>query len=143
MDIKIFDNSEELGSYLAERIKELIAKKNDAILGLATGSTPLSTYHALINLGKKGLDFSKVKTFNLDEYINCPIEKETYRSFMNHNLFKGINVNLDNTHFPSEKILDLYDKEIEKAGGVDLQIVGIGNNGHIAFNEPGDRKSVV
>lgn len=137
MVVKVFKDKASLGEFLAERVKELIEKKPDAVLGLATGSSPLATYAALARLYKQGLDFSKVTTFNLDEYVDCRIEKETYRYFMDENLFNKINVKKKRTHFPSPETVGEYDEDIEKAGGIDLQILGIGVNGHIAFNEPG------
>ena len=117
------------------------------ILGLATGSTPKSLYAELVRLHKEeGLSFKNVVTFNLDEYY--PIEKEalqSYHRFMHMHLFDHIDINPKNIHIPSgetekEKIKDhcnAYEKKIADHGGIDLQILGIGNNGHIGFNEPG------
>lgn len=128
---------DEIALLCANKILNLLKNKNDAILGLATGSTPVKTYRKLIELSKQdNVSFKNVKTFNLDEYINYKNEIDSYKYFMYDNLFKHIDIDLNNTHFPNEMLLDKYDDQIEKAGGVDLQILGIGANGHIAFNEP-------
>lgn len=117
-----------------------------SVLGLATGSSPIGLYKQLINWYQKGdIDFSKVKTVNLDEYVGLPPENEqSYRYFMNTNFFDHINIDKKNTFVPNglekdlEKATKGYDKIIADMGGVDLQILGIGNNGHIGFNEPAD-----
>lgn len=138
IEVKIFDDDASLGTFLAGKIKELVDNKPNAVLGLATGSSPLSTYEALINLyNNDEINFSEVTTFNLDEYVNCSIKEQTYREFMEANLFKGINLKQINTHFPPEDRPEVYDDLISAMGGIDLQILGIGVNGHIAFNEPG------
>lgn len=137
MKIIEFETKEELSAYAGELLFDLLKVKKDAILGLATGSSPLGFYDYVSSTYKeKGISFKDVKSFNLDEYVNCPIEKETYRYFMNDNLFSKIDIDLSNTHFPSETNPSSYDEEIEKAGGVDFQLLGIGRNGHIGFNEP-------
>ena len=105
---------------------------------MATGSSPLETYQAIAEEAKEeGISFAEVQSFNLDEYLSCPLEDQTYRYFMNENLFSKIDIQAKNTHFPSVSELGGYDKEIEEAGGVDFQLLGIGRNGHIGFNEPG------
>ena len=117
---------------------------------MATGSTPIGTYNELIKAHKEyGLDFSKVKTFNLDEYVGLDGEHlNSYRYFMNEKLFDHININKENTYIPNGRVKNLddyckeYDNDIDRAGGIDIQILGIGTNGHIAFNEPADRLSV-
>lgn len=114
-------------------------------LGLATGSTPVGLYRELIEMNKrKEIDFSTVITFNLDEYIGLPPEHDqSYRYFMNKNLFDGVNIMKRNTHLPDglaidpEKFCDEYEKMIKSVGGIDLQVLGIGGDGHIGFNEPG------
>lgn len=129
----------------AQIIAREIKKKHDLVLGLATGDTPLGTYNELVRLHKEeGLDFSKVKTFNLDEYISlAPLNKNSYNHFMWENLFKHVNINSENVYVPQGNIDDpeefclWYEKKIEEAGGIDLQVLGIGGDGHIAFNEPG------
>jgi len=120
-------------------------QKPDSVLGLATGSTPIPTYKALIDMNKKGLvDFSRARTFNLDEYVGlAPDHPQAYRRFMDEQLFRHINIDPANTHVPSGlgnagENARAYDREIEAAGGIDLQLLGIGRNGHIGFNEPAE-----
>lgn len=125
-------------------VKQQIELNKSTILGLATGSTPVGMYKELIRMHKEeGLDFSNVISFNLDEYIGIDYEHpNSYHYFMKDNLFNHINIDMNNTFVPDGKAKDLdnyckqYDKLIEKKGGIDLQILGIGENGHIAFNEP-------
>ena len=129
----------------ARIVAELVRKKPDCVLGFATGSSPLGMYRELIRMHREdGLDFSKVTTFNLDEYVGLPPEHEqSYHYFMWENLFKHINVGPRHVNIPHGMADDIeghcvwYEEQIEKAGGIDLQILGIGGNGHIAFNEPG------
>lgn len=138
MKIFIFESKEELGKALGHEFTELVKENPHAILGLATGSSPLETYQAIAEEAKaEGISFAEVQSFNLDEYLSCPLEDQTYRYFMNENLFSKIDIQTKNTHFPSVSELGGYDKEIEEAGGVDFQLLGIGRNGHIGFNEPG------
>lgn len=138
MKIFIFESKEELGRALGHEFTELVKENPHAILGLATGSSPLETYQAIAEEAKQdGISFAEVQSFNLDEYLSCPLEDQTYRYFMNENLFSKIDIQAKNTHFPSVSELGGYDKEIEEAGGVDFQLLGIGRNGHIGFNEPG------
>jgi len=119
--------------------------KPDCVLGLATGSTPIGTYEQLIRWYEKGdLDFSQVRTINLDEYKGLsPENNQSYRYFMNEHLFRHINISLENTHVPNGlepdpvKACNDYNRIIRENGGVDLQLLGIGLNGHIGFNEPG------
>lgn len=115
-----------------------------SVLGLATGSTPLGVYEQLAEWYNKGdVDFSKVKTVNLDEYCGLsPEHPQSYRYYMNHNFFNQINIPLENTHLPDGLARDMeaecvrYDDLIASLGGIDLQLLGIGHNGHIGFNEP-------
>lgn len=138
MKIFIFESKEELGKALGHEFTELVKENPHAILGLATGSSPLETYQAIAEEAKEeGISFAEVQSFNLDEYLSCPLKDQTYRYFMNENLFSKIDIQAKNTHFPSVSELGGYDKEIEEAGGVDFQLLGIGRNGHIGFNEPG------
>jgi len=126
-------------------VAELVRKKPDCVLGFATGRSPLTLYQELIRMHRKeGLDFSKVTTFNLDEYVGLPpSHDQSYHFFMWENLFKHINVDPRYIHIPAgmaddvEEQCEWYEKRIDEAGGIDLQILGIGGNGHIAFNEPG------
>ncbi len=135
---------EELSKIAADIIADQIKEKPDCILGLATGSTPIGTYKELIKKNKNGeLDFSHVTSFNLDEYIGLDGEHDqSYRYFMNNQLFNHVNIDKSKTSVPSgctddpEKEGAEYDKRIAEAGGIDLQLLGIGNNGHIGFNEP-------
>jgi glucosamine-6-phosphate deaminase len=129
-------SKKEIGDKAGEAILDLVKVNPSAVLGLATGSSPLEIYDRLARGYQEGVSFAKVKSFNLDEYIACPIKSETYRSFMESNLFSKIDIDRANTNFPDDKDPSSYDKKIEEAGGVDLQVLGIGRNGHIGFNEP-------
>ncbi|MBI4226930.1 MAG: glucosamine-6-phosphate deaminase [Candidatus Omnitrophica bacterium] len=145
MEVVIRDNPEAMAKLAAELIAEVVRRKPKCVLGLATGSTPVVTYKELIRLHtQEGLDFSRVTSFNLDEYVSLPPEHDqSYHYFMHENLFKSININPKNTHVPDGMAKDIpafcrwYEEQIVKAGGVDVQLLGIGSNGHIAFNEPG------
>lgn len=129
----------------ARFIADLVRKKPACVLGLATGSTPLGTYRELIRLHREeGLDFSRVVTFNLDEYVGLgPAHPQSYRRFMQENLFEQLNIPPEQTHVPDGRALDFelhcrrYEQLIKEAGGIDLQLLGLGSDGHIAFNEPG------
>ena len=137
MKFVVCKTPEEIGEKIAKEMIELIQDKPNAILGLATGSSPIPTYKNLIAAYAKGeTSFKEVSSFNLDEYINPPFEEATYRYFMKDNLFSHVDIDLKNTHFPSKENMKEYDEEIVKAGGVDFQILGIGRDGHIGFNEP-------
>lgn len=146
MKIIVCENYDEMSLKGAEIVKEQVNLKPDCILGLATGSTPVGLYTCLADMNKKGdVDFSKVTSFNLDEYYPIsPENDQSYRYFMNANLFSKINIDITKTHVPNgmaedpEKACKEYDESILAAGGIDLQILGIGQNGHIAFNEPAD-----
>jgi glucosamine-6-phosphate deaminase len=145
MLVKIFKNYESMSRHAAEEVARLVHKKADTVLGLATGSTPLRLYQELLKIHERdGLDFSKVVTFNLDEYVGLPrSHPQSYYSFMYENLFRHINISMSNVFIPNgmveniEEHCEWYEQEIKKKGGVDIQILGIGANGHIAFNEPG------
>lgn len=145
MLVIIKENYQELSNEAAKQVASLIRKKPDCVLGFATGSTPLGLYKELIRMHKEeGLDFSKVVSFNLDEYVGLPPNHpESYHYFMWENLFKHININPSNVYIPMGMAEDIdafcewYEEKIVEHGGIDLQILGIGSNGHIAFNEPG------
>ena len=146
MKIIYAEDYEELSKKAANIIAAQITLKPDCVLGLATGSSPIGVYNELINRHKNGdLDFSACHTVNLDEY--CGLGKnddQSYAYFMYNNLFKHININMANTNVPSGLNPDIegeckrYDAIIKSLAGIDLQLLGIGNNGHIAFNEPSD-----
>lgn len=141
----IKDTYEEMSIEAAKIIRDAIHLKPNLVLGLATGSTPVGTYRELIRMYEAGeLDFSKVVTFNLDEYVGLPAtHDQSYYYFMHENLFNHVNINPANVHVPSGVVRDFdrycqwYEEEITKVGGVDLQVLGIGSDGHIGFNEPG------
>lgn len=144
MEIIKLNNPEAVGERTAKFFIKAIEKKPNAVLGLATGSSPLPTYQELIQAHHEGaVSFKNVKTFNLDEYIGLkPDDNHSYRHFMNENLFNHLDIKKSNTHIPSVQPQDLahpeqYDELIEQAGGIDVQLLGLGVNGHIGFNEPG------
>ena len=145
MQVKIVKTKEEMGQVAAMLIAEDMAKKSPYVLGLATGSTPVPLYDALIKLNKAGkLDFSTTITFNLDEYVGLkPTHDQSYRYFMNEKLFDHVNINKKNTFVPDGMAKDIeahcakYEAMMKAVGGVDYQVLGIGSNGHIGFNEPG------
>lgn len=136
------DMSRKAGDIIAAQV----ITKPDCVLGLATGSTPIGAYKRLVEGYEAGdLDFSQVKTYNLDEYRGLPGDHDqSYRYFMNTNLFDHVNIDKANTHVPDglaedyEAACAAYDEAVAAAGNQDLQLLGIGNNGHIGFNEPGD-----
>jgi glucosamine-6-phosphate deaminase len=140
IEANYFDMSREAAGLIASQIKS----KPDSVLGLATGSTPLGTYRELIRLHKEeGLDLSKVQTFNLDEYWGLgPDHPQSYHYFMNENFFKDVNIKRANIHVPDGLTKDIeescakYEESIKAAGGIDLQLLGIGRDGHVGFNEP-------
>ena len=145
MKLIILKDKTEVAQLLSKIIIDIIKIKPNAILGFATGSSPIETYDLLITDAKNNKrDWSKVVTFNLDEYVGLPPEHvKSYRYFMNHQLFNHIkSLNLENTYVP-KGIGDLnqnvkeYEKLLKEKGPIDLQILGLGTNGHIAFNEPG------
>lgn len=145
MRVIIRKTYEEISAEAAKLVAARIQKKNNFVLGLATGSSPLGLYKELIEMNKKKLiSFKNVKTFNLDEYYGLSGDHpQSYRYFMDVNLFNHIDIDKANTHVPDgtakdwEKFCADYEKAIKEAGGIDLQVLGIGSDGHIAFNEPG------
>lgn len=136
-------NKSEAEKKVSQEIINLINDKKNCVLGLATGSTPEGVYTLLVEAYKQGkVSFKDVTTFNLDEYVGlADSHPQSYRYFMNNHLFLHVDINLDKTHVPGNKgdenDLSVYDENIKKHGGIDLQLLGIGSNGHIAFNEPG------
>jgi glucosamine-6-phosphate deaminase len=144
MEIIVKDNAEQMSQVAARVVAKVLNAKPDAVLGLATGSTPLGLYKELVRMHKdEGLDFSQVTTFNLDEYVGLTKDHpQSYHYFMHENLFKHINIPTQNVYIPSgttdnyEAFCRWYEQEIVDSGGIDLQVLGIGGDGHIAFNEP-------
>lgn len=144
MRILIVDDYEKMSIEAAKIVAGQIYLKPNSVLGLATGSTPLRMYENLVAVHQTiGLDFSQVTTFNLDEYIGLSADNpQSYHYFMHENFFKHINIRRENIFIPDGMAEDIisesknYDKLIESKGGIDLQILGIGQNAHIGFNEP-------
>src|SRR5689334_18780359 len=126
---------------LSEAAAELIVKavrgKAGLVLGLPTGRTPVGMYEELVEAYRKhGLDFSRIRTFNLDEYLGLePTDPNSFHAYMHREFFDHVNIPPENVYIPAQ--VDGYEEAIQKAGGIDLLVVGIGGNGHIAFNEPG------
>lgn len=147
MEVIIAKDYESLSKQAAIILASQVISQPDSVLGLATGSTPVGTYKNLVAFYKKGIvDFSRAIAFNLDEYYGVDPENPcSYRWFMEENLFKHINIQRENTHIPNGLARDTdaecreYEEKIRRAGGIDLQLLGIGSNGHIGFNEPGDK----
>lgn len=145
MEVIILKDAASVASMGAELVAELVGVKPDAVLGLATGSTPLSLYRELVGQYRTGtLSFAHVSSFNLDEYLGVAEENpQSYRSYMNRELFDRVDIDKSNTYLPkcepgSNPVLvgPRYEQLIREHGGIDLQILGIGANGHIGFNEP-------
>lgn len=140
------ESYEKLSALAADIIGAQVLLKPDCVLGLATGSSPLGTYANLVRRCEEGrLDFSRVRTVNLDEYCGLSGDNpQSYRYFMDHNLFDRVNVDKGNTHLPDGSAADMqeesrrYEALVESLGWPDLQLLGIGHNGHIGFNEPED-----
>ena len=145
MEIVICKNKEQASKLAAEMITAAVKKNPKTVLGLATGSTPVLMYSEMAKAVRaKKVSYKNVKSWNLDEYVGLAgTHNQSYRYFMNENLFKKIDIKLSNTHVLNglaknlEKECSDYEKQIKKAGGIDIQVLGIGSDGHIAFNEPG------
>lgn len=145
MLLSIKDTFEDMSREAAKLIADRIHRKPSLVLGLATGSTPLGLYKELIRMHKdEGLSFAKVTTFNLDEYIGLPgTHSQSYYYFMWENFFKHLDINKRYIYVPNGMATDIeghcewYENEIKRLDGIDVQVLGIGANGHIAFNEPG------
>lgn len=144
MRIIIVENYEEMSKKAAAMMASQIILKPESVLGLATGDTPLGMYKELIRMYNENMiDFSKVKTFNLDEYYGLGEDSnQSYNYYMTNNLFKHINIDKENINIPNGMVKNIeeecisYEKRIKEAGGIDIQVLGIGVNGHIGFNEP-------
>lgn len=146
MELIVANSYEEMSRKAADVLAACVQAKPNCVLGLATGTTPIGLYGELVSDCAAGkLSFKDVTTFNLDEY--CGLEgthPQSYRWFMRHHLFDHIDIDLAKTHTPDVACADeaeasaTYEKAIEAAGGIDIQLLGIGNNGHIGFNEPCD-----
>ncbi len=144
MRVIVCKNYDEISKTAADIIASQLILKPDSVLGLATGSTPVGTYKLLAEKNKAGIiDFKDVTTFNLDEYYPIsPDNDQSYRYFMNDNLFNHVNIDIERTHVlngmaeDTDKECEEFERMIAAAGGIDLQVLGIGQNGHIGFNEP-------
>jgi len=144
MQVNICDTVDQLSRAAAQTVARTLNSKPNAVLGLPTGSTPLGMYKELIRMHREeGLDFSQVTTFNLDEYVGLRADHpQSYHYFMKENLFNHINIPPQNVYIPSgttdnyEAFCRWYEQRIVDCGGIDLQVLGIGADGHIAFNEP-------
>lgn len=151
MRIIVTKSYEEMSAAAARIVAGQVYVNPKSILGLATGSTPVGMYKELIRKHKEdGLDFSEVISFNLDEYIGLAESNEqSYHYFMDENLFNHVNIKHENTHVPNGNAKDIdaegkaYDAAIEAKGGIDLQVLGIGNNAHIGFNEPDSKFAAI
>ncbi|MFD0894692.1 glucosamine-6-phosphate deaminase [Luteolibacter ambystomatis] len=157
VSFRVFDSSDDAARELAAEVAELIrsraAEGRNAVLGLATGNTPLPFYRELIRLHQEeGLSFGNVITFNLDEYLGLERDHpESYWTFMHRNLFDHLDIAPDNVNLPSGTVADsevaahcaAYEDAIREAGGLDFQLLGIGRTGHIGFNEPGSEKNSI
>ena len=143
MKLIVVENYDAISRRAGDYIMKQLNENPQSVLGLATGSTPVGVYNHLVQEYNKGFDFSRVATFNLDEYHGLPPDHpQSYRYFMNKHLFNHINIEEKNINIPDGSCDDIegechkYDLKIDQAGGIDLQILGLGKNGHIGFNEP-------
>ncbi|WP_342505334.1 glucosamine-6-phosphate deaminase [Sporosarcina sp. FSL K6-2383] len=145
MKVLVFDNYDEASAQAAQLVEAQVLENAQSVLGLATGSTPVGMYKSLIEGVKtRGVSYKNVNTINLDEYIGLPTDhSESYHTFMAENLFNHIDIAIDNTYVPNgmavspEEECVRYEEIIDSVGPINLQILGIGTNGHIGFNEPG------
>jgi glucosamine-6-phosphate deaminase len=144
MQVSVFKDERTLARTLAAHIAQSLAEKPDLVLGLPTGRTPIRLYHELGAMHAKGqIDFARATTFNLDEFLGIPSSHPgSYRSFMQEHLFSRVNLSPERINIPNGAAADpaaeceRYERAIAEAGGIDLQLLGIGTNGHIGFNEP-------
>ncbi len=146
MEITIFSGATSLSTALAQSVAERVRKAPALVLGLPTGRTPLGFYRELVRVAREtGTDLSRITTFNLDEFLGVgPEEPGSYRQYMERHFFRQVNIDRRQIHFldgaadDPQRECERYEAAIEAAGGIDLQILGIGANGHIGFNEPAD-----
>lgn len=146
MKVTVLKTAEEIGVAVAKIFTDEVKANPNCILGLATGASPIPTYNKIIKTHKEeGISFKGVKTYNLDEYCDLPkADKNSYYTFMHEQLFNSLDILEENVHFLDGNATDTdaeckrYDNEINEAGGIDIQLLGIGNNAHIGFNEPAD-----
>lgn len=145
MEVIIKNNYEEMSKEAAKYLINTVKQNDNAVLGLPTGSTPIGMYKSVIENYKNNISFQNVKTFNLDEYVGLDETNiNSYRYFMEENFFSHIDIKKENIHIPSGMAKDMekecldYENLIKSDGPVDIQFLGIGNNGHIGFNEPAD-----
>jgi glucosamine-6-phosphate deaminase len=147
-NVVVCEHADEVADQVATRFVDLIYEKPNAVLGLATGGTPVGVYQRLVARHRDGqVSFAKVTTFNLDEYVGLPIDHpQSYRSFMQEMLLDDVDIPRSRSFIPDGNAIDLeaaahdHETQIQAMGGIDLQLLGIGQNGHIAFNEPGSTK---
>ena len=151
MELIVASSYEEMSRLAADMLSGIVSAKPNCVLGLATGTTPIGLYADLVSDYEAGkISFAGVTTFNLDEYRGLDGDHpQSYRYFMRHNLFDHVDIDLGRTHTPDvacadeKEASDAYERAIGEAGGVDIQLLGIGHNGHIGFNEPGEEFSKV
>src|SRR3954452_10147583 len=149
MEVVVLPTYEQMSRAAAQVVADVLNAKPNAVLGMATGSTPLGLYQELVRMHREeGLDFTQVTTFNLDEYVGLrPEHAQSYHYFMQENFFRHVNIAPSNIYIPSgttsnyRSFCEWYERRIEECGGIDVQILGIGSDGHIAFNEPGSSLS--
>ncbi len=146
MKVNVFKTAEEIGAAVARIFVDEVKNNPNCVLGLATGASPIPTYDNIKKLHiEESVSFKGVKTYNLDEYCDLPkADKNSYYTFMHEQLFNGLDILEENVHFLDGNAADCdaeckrYDNEINEAGGIDIQLLGIGNNAHIGFNEPAE-----
>ena len=146
MKVNVFKTAEEIGVAVARIFVDEVKNNPNSVLGLATGASPIPTYDNIKKMHKEeNVSFKGVKTYNLDEYCDLPkSDKNSYYTFMHEQLFNGLDILEENVHFLDGNAVDCdaeckrYDNEINEAGGIDIQLLGIGNNAHIGFNEPAE-----
>lgn len=144
MEVVVLPTYDEMSRAAAAVVADVLNEKPNAVLGMATGSSPLGLYQELVRMHREeGLDFAQVSTFNLDEYVGLPrTHPQSYHHFMHENFFRHVNLAPGNIYIPSgttsnyHAFCQWYERRIEECGGIDVQILGIGSDGHIAFNEP-------